>query len=115
MSDTARAMVIVIRQQVIMDPNSALSASTLSAIVGGSIYTAVCIICLSSRCLEKARCTVAPFSLCLCVILIFSSVQSLDRLGRRGDIRDDSAEILLQTFLQEALMSSSGMGRDVHS
>ena len=43
------------------------------------------------------------------------SVQSLDRLGRRGNMRDDSAEILFQTFLQEALVSSSGMGRDVHS
>ena len=27
---------------------------------------------------------------------------------------DDSAEILFQSFLQEALVSSSGMGRDVH-
>ena len=49
------------------------------------------------------------------VMYQFSSVQSLDHLNHRGDIRDDSAEILLQTFLQEALMSSSGMGRDVHS
>ena len=31
-----------------------------------------------------------------------------------GDLRDDSAEILFQSFLQEALVSSSGMGRDVH-
>ena len=47
----------------------------------------------------------------------FSSVQSLDRLGRRGDMMDDSAEILLQFFflLQEALVNSSGTGRDVHS
>ena len=51
-----------------------------------------------------------------------SSVQSLDRLGRRGDMRDDSAETLFQSFLQEALRSSGpsavrscGMGRDVHS
>ena len=44
-----------------------------------------------------------------------SSVQSLYRFGRRGDMRDDSAEILFQSFLQEALVSSSGMGRDVHS
>ena len=44
-----------------------------------------------------------------------NSVQSLDRLGRRGDMEDESAEILLQSFLQEALVSSSGMGRDVHS
>ena len=33
----------------------------------------------------------------------FGSVQSLDRLGRRGDTGDDSAEILFQSFLQEAL------------
>ena len=33
----------------------------------------------------------------------------------RGDMRDDSAEILFQYFLQEALVSSSGMGRYVHS
>ena len=50
----------------------------------------------------------------------FNSVQSLDRLGRlvgrgRGDMRDDSAEISFQFFffLQEALVGSSGMGRDV--
>ena len=42
----------------------------------------------------------------------FSSVQSLDRLGRRGDKRDDSAEVLFQSFLQEALVRGSGMGRD---
>ena len=45
----------------------------------------------------------------------FSSVQSLGRLGRRGDTRGDSAEILFQSFLQEAVVSSSGMGRNVHS
>ena len=44
----------------------------------------------------------------------FSSLQSFDRLGRRGNMRDDSAEILFLSFLQEALMSSSGMGRDGH-
>ena len=45
-----------------------------------------------------------------------SSVQFLDRFGRRGDMRHDSAaEILFQSFLQEALVSSSNMGRDVHS
>ena len=43
------------------------------------------------------------------------SVQSLDRLGRRGDMWDDSAEILFQSFLQEALVSSSSMGKYVHS
>ena len=45
----------------------------------------------------------------------FSSVQSLDRLGRRGHVRDDSADILFQSFLQEALVSSSGMARDLSS
>ena len=45
----------------------------------------------------------------------FRSVQSLDRLGRRGDMKNDVAKILFQSFLQEALVSSSGMGRDVHS
>ena len=45
----------------------------------------------------------------------FSSVQSLDRLGRRRDTKDASAEILFRSFLQEALVSSSGMGRNVHS
>ena len=38
--------------------------------------------------------------------LRFSSVQSLDRLGRREDMRDDSAEILFQSFLQETTVSS---------
>ena len=45
----------------------------------------------------------------------FSSVQSLDRLDRLGDRTDDSAEILLQSFLQEATVSSSDKGRDIHS
>ena len=31
-----------------------------------------------------------------------------------GGMMDDSAEILFQSFLQEALVSSSGMGKDVH-
>ena len=44
----------------------------------------------------------------------FSSVQSLDRLGHLREMRDDLAEILFQSFLQEALASSSGMDRDVH-
>ena len=44
-----------------------------------------------------------------------TSVQFLDRLGHQGDFRDDSAEIDFQSFLREALVSRSGMGRDVHS
>ena len=47
--------------------------------------------------------------------LLKQQVQSFDRLGRQGDMRDDSAEILFQSFLQEAVENSSGMGRDVHS
>ena len=30
-------------------------------------------------------------------------------------MKDDTAEILFQSFLQEAIMNSSGMGRDIHS
>ena len=35
--------------------------------------------------------------------------------GSSGDMRTDSAEILLQTFLRDALVSSSGMGGYFHS
>ena len=35
--------------------------------------------------------------------------------GGEGVMRDDSPEIFFQSFLQEALVSSSGMGRGVHS
>ena len=49
-----------------------------------------------------------------------ASGQSLDRLGRREDIRDDSAEILVYCssfffYLQEALVNSLGMGIGVQS
>ena len=40
---------------------------------------------------------------------LFRSVLSLDRLGCRGHMRDDSGEILFQSFLQEAFVSRSGM------
>ena len=43
----------------------------------------------------------------------FGSVQSLYRFGRRWDMRDDSAEIIFRSLLQEARVSSSGIGRDV--
>ena len=43
-----------------------------------------------------------------------SSVQSFDRLDRQGDTRD-SRDPLPVFFLQEALVSSSSMGRDIHS
>ena len=45
----------------------------------------------------------------------FRSVQSLDLLGRRRDLRNASTEILFQSFLQKAIVRSSGKGRDVHS
>ena len=34
---------------------------------------------------------------------VCSSVQSLDLLGRRGDMTDDSAEILFKSFMQGPL------------
>ena len=34
---------------------------------------------------------------------------------RKGDMMDNSAEILFHSFLQEADVSTSGMSRDVHS
>ena len=44
----------------------------------------------------------------------FSSVQSLDRSGCRRDMRDVPAEVLSQSFLQQSIVSSSGMDRNVH-
>ena len=38
-----------------------------------------------------------------------SSAQSLDRFGRQGDTTDDTAETLFQSFLQEAIVSSSAL------
>ena len=53
---------------------------------------------------------------------MFSSVHFLDPLGcwvcvwgGRGDTRDDRAEILFPSFLCEAVVSSSGVDKDVHS
>ena len=45
----------------------------------------------------------------------FSSVQSFDRLGRRGKMKDDSVEIIFQSFLREVIMRSCDMGSVVHS
>ena len=45
----------------------------------------------------------------------FSSGQCLDRLGCRGDPVDGSTEFCFPFFLQVALVSTSGIGRDVHS
>ena len=42
-------------------------------------------------------------------------IQWVGGMGEGGDMRDNSAEIFLQSFLQEALVSSSVMRRDVHS
>ena len=44
----------------------------------------------------------------------FSSVQSLDRLGRRVDMRDDSAEIFLKSFPQQAIMQGCPLFDFVH-
>ena len=46
----------------------------------------------------------------LSIVFQFSSVQSFDGLGYRGDTTDDSAEILFHSFLQEAPVGSSDMG-----
>ena len=51
----------------------------------------------------------SSFQLCV------SSGQSLDRLGNRGDMRDDLAEVLFQSFLRKANVSGSGTDRDVHA
>ena len=53
-------------------------------------------------------------------MLEINSVLSFDRLRRQRlrwgvGVRDNSAEILLQYFLQEVLVSSLGIGRDVYS
>ena len=47
----------------------------------------------------------------------FSSIQFSPLTDRviRGNMRDDSADIFFQAFLHEALVSSSGLGRDVLS
>ena len=48
----------------------------------------------------------------------FGKVQQFSSLADwviGGNMRDDPAEILSQSFLQEAIVSSSGMGRGVHS
>ena len=54
------------------------------------------------------------------VIRQFSSIKSLDRSegagrGVEGGMRDKSAEILFQSFLHKVIVSSSGIGRNVHS
>ena len=43
--------------------------------------------------------------------LIGVVVQSLDRLGRQGHTMDDSAEVLFQSFRQEATVNRFNMGR----
>ena len=52
-------------------------------------------------------------------VSVISSVQSgtlTDSVvgGGGGDMTDDSADILFQSFLQQAVVSTSGMGRAVH-
>ena len=43
------------------------------------------------------------------------SVQPPSRLGHQDYMRDDSAEILFQSFLRKAIVGSFGTDRDVHS
>ena len=64
----------------------------------------------SGKCQKTTRKISIAVSLHHLSSIQFCPVQSLDRLGRRGDMRDDSAEIIFQSFLQEALASSAGMG-----
>ena len=42
----------------------------------------------------------------------FSSVQSLDLLGCRGNMRDDSAEILFPSVLRKPIVISAGRKRN---
>ena len=58
-----------------------------------------------------ATCPVCP----ICSKVASWSVESLDPLGHRGNMRGNSAEILFRFFLQEVIVSSSGIGKDVHS
>ena len=43
------------------------------------------------------------------------SVQPLNRMGRGGDMRDDSAKIIFQFLLRETIVGSTGTGKKVHS
>ena len=44
----------------------------------------------------------------------FRLVHSSHRLSHQGNVTDDSAEVFFQSFLQEALVSSSGIDRNIH-
>ena len=50
---------------------------------------------------------------CKWTLLRLCSVQFLHQLNHRGDMRDDSPEILFQSFLREATVSRSGVARDL--
>ena len=49
------------------------------------------------------------------IAMHISSVQFLDRLDPWNNMRDGPGKIFFQSFLREAIASSSGMGRNVHS
>ena len=92
--------------------------------VNVSVWMCVCVNVSVWKCVRVCVCVHACLSLCVgdreeeicsCPEYQFSSVRSLDCLGRWGNMRDDSAEILFQSFLRKALVSSSGMDGDVHS
>ena len=76
----------------------------------------VCSVCFHQLCrCPKGEVSTLTHSIVPLPQSLTCSVQSLDRLGHRGDMRDDSVETLFQSFPQKARVSSSGMGRDVHS
>ena len=54
-------------------------------------------------------CPVFPWTAVLCSPFPRTTVtQSFDRLGRRADMKDDSVEILIQSFLWEAIVRVLG-------
>ena len=48
-------------------------------------------------------------------IALSVQIQFLDRFIYRRDLRDGSAEIMFQSFLWKAIVSSSGVDTDVHA
>ena len=84
----------------------------LSRRVGRTI--SLCIHCANANTSAKKK-KGREITLCDPGSFSFSSVQSLDRLGRLRDKRDDPTEILFQSFLQEAPVRGSGMGRNLRS
>ena len=57
----------------------------------------------------------APYASKIINLMIVVAQRKEEEGERGGGKRDDSAEIIYQSFLPEAFVSSSGIGRDVHS